>query len=87
MAVRGWQGPPVVGRVDLAQAYTGIHRLAAAERAGVPVPVVDVFELADAVKVDLIALVEECGALDLAMPSFCAAVPDDVREAYGLDAH
>ncbi|MGW4425795.1 hypothetical protein [Streptosporangium sp. NPDC004631] len=81
----GWTGAPIVGRVDWAQAITGSHRIPAAALAGVDVPVVDIFDLADATGIDLDDLIATYGGLEEALPAFCAEVPADIAEAYGLD--
>ncbi|MEO3856264.1 ParB/RepB/Spo0J family partition protein [Acrocarpospora sp. B8E8] len=85
MTANGWQGPPVVADVDTAQAITGSHRIPAARLADIAIPVVDIADLAEACGIDLWEFVADHGTLEDALPAFCAALPADVRDAYGLD--
>jgi hypothetical protein len=85
MSLHGWQGAPVVADTATAQAITGSHRVAAAGIADIEIPVVDVFDLADATGIDLYDLIDTYGGLEDALPRFCAEVPAAIREAYGLD--
>lgn len=85
MTRNGWSGAPIVARVDWAQAITGSHRIPAAALADIDIPVVDIFDLADACGVDLDDLIATYGGLEDALPAFCAEVPADIAEAYGLD--
>lgn len=89
----GWAGAPIVADRELREsgqdkAYTGSHRLAA--WAGVheyePVPCVYIEDLCDALGIDWDALMDGHGndAYEAAT-DLCYQLPDDVREAYGLD--
>jgi hypothetical protein len=85
MTANGWQGAPVVADTETAQAITGSHRVSAARLAEAEIPAVDIFDLADAAGIDLYDLIDTYGTLEGALPRFCADLPADVRDAYGLD--
>ncbi len=85
MITSGWTGAPIVADVETAQAITGSHRIVAAKAAGIDVPAVDVFDLAEACGIDLYDLIETYGALEDALPRLCALASAEIREAYGLD--
>jgi ParB-like chromosome segregation protein Spo0J len=88
MDAHGWQGAPIVVHRDYAQALTGVHRLAAADRAGIAVPGVDIEELLEACGLDLWAVREEQGGeLEDAIRVLIDQLPTHVRDAYGLDLH
>lgn len=88
MAEHGWRGAPLVVLRDYARTLTGVHRLAAAEQAGVPVPGVNAEELFEACGIDLWERREEIdGDLDEVLRVLVAELPEDVRDAYGLDIH
>lgn len=86
MQEHGWQGAPLVVLADYAQALTGVHRLAAAEEAGLTeVPAVELEDLLAAHGIDLWERREEFGDLDDAIEHLAAELPQDVQDAYGLD--
>src|SRR5690606_3335380 len=88
MGANGWQGAPLVVLRDYAQAVTGVHRLAAAEQAGIAVPGVDMEELLEACDLDLWATCEEQGGeMWRALVVLADEIPAEVRDAYGLDLH
>lgn len=88
MGANGWQGAPLVVLRDYAQAVTGVHRLAAAEQAGIAVPAVDIEELLDVYGIDLWARCEELnGELWDALMVLVSELPADICDAYGLDLH
>lgn len=87
MRADGWQGAPLVVLPDYGIAYSGSHRLAAAEEAELEiVPCVDLRDLFEACKLDLDALLEEH---DLGLISDRAAVADllpaEIATAYGIN--
>jgi hypothetical protein len=95
MTANGWAGPPVVADRELAEvgqdrAYTGSHRLAAwdavHDEPGTPAPCVYIEDLCAALGIPWDSLMEGHGndAYEAA-GDLCRRVPDDVREAYGLD--
>lgn len=87
MRADGWTGAPLVVLPDYARAYSGTHRLAAAEQAGLDeVPAVtlaDVFE-AHGLDLDEIAAAEGLSVLD-DREQILAHLPADTLAAYGLD--
>ena len=86
MKARGWQGAPLVVLRDYGQALTGVHRLAAAEQAGLDtVPGVDAEELLAACGIDLWERREDFGDLDDALEALLAEVPAEIQAAYGID--
>lgn len=88
MEEHGWQGAPIVVLRDYAQAITGVHRLAAAEQAGIAVPGVDIEELLDACGIDLWERRDDIDAeLDEVIRVLIDELPAEVRETYGLDLH
>lgn len=88
MKAHGWQGAPLVVHRDYAQAVTGVHRLAAAEQAGIAVPGVDIEELLDVYGIDLWARCEDLdGELWEALRVAVGDLPAEVRDTYGLDLH
>lgn len=87
MEAHGWQGAPIVVLRDYAQAITGVHRLAAAEQAGITVPGVDIEELLDACGIDLWERRDQHEDLWDALAALIDELPANVRDAYGLDLH
>lgn len=88
MQARGWKGAPIVVLRDYAQAVTGVHRLAAAERAGLAVPGVDIEELLDACGIDLWERRDDTDAeLADVIRVLIAELPAEIRDTYGLDLH
>lgn len=87
MAERGWNGAPLVVLNEYAQAVTGVHRLAAAEQVGIPVPGVDAEELLAACGIDLWERREDYADLDETLVALIAELPDHIRATYGLDLH
>lgn len=87
MREHGWQGPPLVVLTDYARAYTGTHRLAAAEAAGLAeVPAVDLADLFDACGLDLWEVCDEQGlSVLMDREQVLAHLPYETLEAYGLD--
>jgi ParB-like chromosome segregation protein Spo0J len=88
MAERGWQGAPLVVLRDYAQALTGVHRLAAAEKAGIAVPAVDAEELLAACGIDLWERRETDLAdleLDEVLETLLSETTTEIQTAYGLD--
>jgi len=87
METHGWHGAPLVVLSDYARAYTGTHRLAAAEQAGLDeVPAVELADLFEACDLDLWEICETEGLSILEdRPEILAHLPQDVRAAYGLD--
>jgi len=81
----GWQGPPIV--VDGHQAITGTHRLAAwlqlhGHHRDVPaVQIADLFTVAD---MDYEAVMRD---MDYQLADAIEYLPEDSREAYGIDVH
>lgn len=87
MAADGWRGAPLVVLSDYARAYTGTHRLAAAQAAGLErVPAVELADVFAACGLDLWEACEE-GGLSVLMDreQVIAHLPADVAAAYGLD--
>ncbi|GHI98143.1 hypothetical protein TPA0906_00090 [Streptomyces olivaceus] len=87
MRVRGWQGPPLVVLPDYARAYSGTHRLAAAQAAELTeIPAVDLAGVFAAHDLDLYALAdeEELSLLD-DRAELLAHLPAETLAAYGLD--
>ena len=87
MRANGWQGAPLVVLPDYARAYSGTHRLAAAEQADLDeVPAVDLAALFAACDLDLAGI---CDTEDLGLlsdrPEILAHLPADVLAVYGLD--
>lgn len=87
MEAHGWQGSPLVVLSDYARAYTGTHRLAAAEQAGLDeVPAVELADLFEACDLDLWEICNEEGLSVLEdRPEILTHLPADIRTAYGLD--
>jgi hypothetical protein len=85
MTATGWQGAPIVADAETAQAITGSHRVSAANLAEIEIPAVDLADLTQACGIDLWEFVADYADLEDALPHLCAALPADVREAYGLD--
>lgn len=87
MEAHGWQGAPLVVLADYARAYTGTHRLAAAERAVLDeVPAVDLADLFEACGLDLWQVCDEnrLSVLD-DRPEVLSHLPSHVLVAYALD--
>ncbi|KOX10115.1 ParB N-terminal domain-containing protein [Nocardiopsis sp. NRRL B-16309] len=87
METHGWHGAPLVVLSDYARAYTGTHRLAAAEQADLDyVPAVELADIFEACDLDLLQICED---EDLSIledrPEVLRHLPDDIRAAYGLD--
>lgn len=87
MESHGWQGAPLVVLSDYARAYTGTHRLAAAEQADLDeVPAVELADLFEACDLDLWEICETEGLSVLEdRPQVLEHLPADIRAAYGLD--
>ncbi|MEU0236727.1 ParB N-terminal domain-containing protein [Nocardiopsis sp. NPDC006198] len=87
METDGWQGAPLVVLGDYARAYTGTHRLAAAEQAGLDeVPAVELADLFQACNLDLWEICDGQGLSVLEdRPQIVELLPADVRSAYGLE--
>ncbi len=94
MHMHGWQGAPLVYAIAAYgnRALTGSHRRAAAQAAGIDIPVVDIEELMAAHGRDWQALVTEHCSASTWDPVYNAAcdlrehLPADVADHYGLDA-
>ena len=87
MRMRGWNGAPLVVLPDYARAYSGTHRLAAAESAGLAeIPAVDLADIFAAHGFDLYALAaaEHLSVLD-DRAELLAHLPADTLAAYALD--
>jgi hypothetical protein len=98
MTASGWVGAPVVvTTIEPGDpiAVTGSHRIRAAARAGIDVPVVDLADLLAAHGHDLTALVAgyTAAGLDLASAVYEVAaradylLPTETIEEYGIDLH
>ena len=83
MQANGWVGAPLVADND--QLLTGSHRYVAAEQAGIEAPVIDIRELV----ADWDVLIEETGCgYDVAVVEVITyEIADEIKVAYGLDAH
>lgn len=87
MRAHGWQGAPLVVLPDYARAYSGTHRIAAAEAAELDeIPAVTLADLFEAAGLDLNTITDEN---DLSILNDRAEIldhlPDGIRAAYGLD--
>lgn len=88
MRKHGWQGAPIVVLNDYARAFTGVHRLAAAEGAEIPAPGVDLEELLEACGIDLWERSAEMDAdIEDVVRVLVTELPAEIRETYGLDIH
>ncbi|WP_158088815.1 ParB N-terminal domain-containing protein [Thermoactinospora rubra] len=93
MRRRGWHGPPLVVMRDNLSSLTGVHRRAAAELAELEeIPGVELADLFEACGLDMWEIVVGDESLDdeVAHNDFRRLLdylPEDVREAYGLDMH
>lgn len=87
MHEHGWKGAPLVVLSDYARAYTGTHRLAAAEQAGLDmVPGVELEDLFAACGLDLWQVCEDEGlSVLMDRAQVIARLPAQTRAAYGLD--
>lgn len=87
MREHGWHGAPLVVLSDYARAYTGTHRLEAAEQAGLDqVPAVDLEDLFDACDLDLWEICDTEGLSALMdRAEILAHLPADVLNSYDLD--
>lgn len=87
MRTDGWQGAPLVVLPDYARAYSGTHRLAAADQAELDeIPAVTLTDLFEAHGLDLdeTAAAEGLSVLDC-REQILAHLPADILAAYGLD--
>lgn len=86
MKANGWRGAPLVVLREYGQALTGVHRLAAAEQAGLGmVPGIDAEELLAACGIDLWERREDYGDLNDALEALFGEVAADIQGVYGLD--
>lgn len=87
MRAHGWQGAPLVVLPDYARAYSGTHRLAAAEAAELTeVPAVTLAAVFEAHGLDLDEVATEGGlSLLYDRAEILAHLPDETLVAYGLD--
>lgn len=86
MRESGWQGAPLVCWGE--QLYTGAHRSAAAEKAGIEFPVIDIEEIFEEAGIDLDEAHEWAGyptADDTAMTMVFAELPQSIKDKYGID--
>lgn len=86
MRTHGWQGPPLVVLPDYAQAYSGTHRLAAADQADLDtVPAVTLHDLFEACSLDLDQICADEHLSYDDRPQILAHLPESVLADYALD--